>query len=96
MSSRSEIFVESTVLGEILQVENLDDVDSKPEDGANRNVQRIKKELLSKKRKQKLQHSRGADMQQQDFFLKRLILAKLHSNKTTPNGLGRMDCSVLD
>jgi hypothetical protein len=54
MSSRSEIFVESTVLGEILQVENLDDVDSKPEDGANRNVQRIKKELLSKKRKQKL------------------------------------------
>jgi hypothetical protein len=34
-------------------------------------------------------------LEQQVFLLKRLIIGKLHSNKTTPTGLGRIDCSFL-
>mgnify|MGYP002807225522 CR=1 FL=1 len=34
-------------------------------------------------------------LEQQVFLLKRLFIGKLHSNMTTPNGLGRIDCSVL-
>jgi hypothetical protein len=34
-------------------------------------------------------------IQHQVFFFKRLIIAKLHSNKTTPNGLGRINYLVL-
>jgi hypothetical protein len=32
---------------------------------------------------------------QQVFLLIILIIVKLHSNKKTPNGLGRISCSVL-
>jgi hypothetical protein len=56
----------------------------------NQNVQRIKKEV-NKKRKRKLQHSRGADTAAVLLLFKRLIIAKLRYNKTTLNGLGRID-----
>jgi hypothetical protein len=37
----------------------------------------------------------GVQIQEPVSFLKRLLITKLQSNKTTPNGLGRMGCSVL-
>jgi hypothetical protein len=37
----------------------------------------------------------GVQIQQQVFFSKRHLIATLHSKKTTLNGLGRIDCSVL-
>jgi hypothetical protein len=53
-------------------------------------VHGIKK--VNKKRKRNLQNSKGADTQQQQlFYYKRIIIAKLHSVKTTCNGLGRIN-----
>jgi hypothetical protein len=51
------------------------------------------KKQVNKKPKWKLQHPRGAV--RAALVEKRLFIAKLHSNKTTPNGLGRITCSVL-
>jgi hypothetical protein len=52
---------------------------------------------VNKKRKRKLQHSTGADAA--GLLLENTSLPsftpKLHSNKTTSNGLRRVGCSVL-
>jgi hypothetical protein len=61
----------------------------------NRNVQRIKTEV-NQKRKHKLQHStRGADRAASLLVEKTFHREAAHFNKTTPNGLGRIGCSVL-
>jgi hypothetical protein len=57
----------------------------------NRDVQRTKKEV-NKKRKQDLQHSKGANTAAGVFFF---MIVKLHSSKRTLNGLGRIDYLVL-
>jgi hypothetical protein len=52
------------------------------------------KKEVNKKQKPNLQNWNWVLIQQQLFCCKRVIIVKLHGNKATRNGLGRMDCKV--